>query len=372
MANENNTRTGLLQRMRYGIVRRTFSGEYRIRFYEALRFLLANQVPLKLALEQIRDAYTNFGQRWHPFAELAQDCMDALSDNSEAHSLENTLTRWVPAEEAALISAGMKSGCLPDALAQAVLLTTCRRRILGTVLRMSVYPVGLVAMLAATVLVFDLSLIPELEKMSSPDTWEGALGFLYALTVFTDSHGLIVAGILVVAVVWIFWSLPRWTRPDGVRRLADGVVPWSVYKDIQGAVFLLNMASLLAAQVPLLNALQLQMRFASPWLAVRLDAIIARVEEGEHFGLALRNSGCDFPSREAANFLSLLTRGDGAPDVIARYGERWLEQTLERVNGRVNRIRLLMLAALVGVLVLLVSTVMTISQMGGSDISGAG
>ncbi|EKS5830084.1 type II secretion system F family protein, partial [Salmonella enterica] len=101
-------------------------------------------------------------------------------------------------------------------------------------------------------------------------------------------------------------------------------------------------------------------------------AIIARVEEGEHFGLALRNSGCDFPSREAANFLSLLTRGDGAPDVIARYGERWLEQTLERVNGRANRIRLLMLAALVGVLVLLVSTVMTISQMGGSDISGAG
>lgn len=196
MTNENNTRTGLLQRMRYGIVRRTFSGEYRIRFYEALRFLLANQVPLKLALEQIRDAYTNFGQRWHPFAELAQDCMDALSDNSEVNSLENTLTRWVPAEEAALISAGMKSGCLPDALAQAVLLTTCRRRILGTVLRMSVYPVGLVAMLAATVLVFDLSLIPELEKMSSPDTWEGALGFLYALTVFTDSHGLIATGIV--------------------------------------------------------------------------------------------------------------------------------------------------------------------------------
>lgn len=58
--------------------------------------------------------------------------------------------------------------------------------------------------------------------------------------------------------------------------------------------------------------------------------------------------------------------------MIARYGERWLEQTLERVNGRANRIRLLMLAALVGVLVLLVSTVMTISQMGGSDISGAG
>ncbi|EDQ2394241.1 pilus assembly protein PilR [Salmonella enterica subsp. enterica] len=372
MDNENSVRSGMLQRLRYEAVRRTFSGEYRIRFYEALRFLLANQVPLKLALEQISEAYTNFGQRWHPFAELAQDCTDALSDNSEAHSLENTLARWVPAEEAALISAGMQSGNLPDALAQAVRLTTCRRRILSAVLKMSVYPVGLVVMVVLTVLVFNLSLIPELEKMSSPDTWEGGLSFLYELSVYADNHGLLTGGVMVATAAWMFWSLPRWTRPDGLRRVADVFVPWSVYRDIQGAVFLLNMASLLAAQVPLLNALNLLLRFASPWLAVRLEAIIDRVAEGDHFGLALRNSGCDFPSREAANFLSLLTRGDGAPDVIARYGERWLEQTLERVNVRANRIRLLMLLVLVGVLLLLVSAVTTISQMGGSDMNGAG
>ncbi|HFW3088918.1 TPA: type II secretion system F family protein [Salmonella enterica subsp. enterica serovar Reading] len=372
MGTERKAQQGMLQRLRYEAVRRTFTGEYRIRFYEALRFLLTNRVPLKQALEQISEAYTNFGQRWHPFAELAQDCADALSDNSGSHSLETTLARWVPAEEAALISAGMKSGSLPDALAQAVRLTTCRRRILSAVLKMSVYPVGLVVMLVLTVLVFNLSLIPELEKMSSPDTWEGGLSFLYGVSVYTDSHGVLTTGVMVAAAAWVFWSLPRWTRPDGLRRVADVFVPWSVYKDIQGAVFLLNMASLLAARVPLLNALQLLLRFASPWLAVRLEAIIDRVEEGNHFGLALRNAGCDFPSREAANFLSLLTRGDGAPDVIARYGERWLEQTLERVNVRANRIRLLMLMVLVGVLLLLVSTVMTVSQMGGSDMSGTG
>ncbi|EMI7380078.1 type II secretion system F family protein [Salmonella enterica] len=372
MGAERNAQRGTLQRLRYEVIRRTFSGEYRIRFYESMRFLLANQVPLKQAMEQISEAYTNFGQRWHPFAELAQECTDALSDNSEAHSLENTLARWVPAEEAALISAGMQSGNLPDALAQAVRLTTCRRRILSAVLKMSVYPVGLVVMVVLTVLVFNLSLIPELEKMSSPDTWEGGLSFLYELSVYADNHGLLTGSVMVVTAAWVFWSLPRWTRPDGLRRMADVFVPWSVYRDIQGAVFLLNMASLLAAQVPLLNALNLMLRFASPWLAVKLEAIIDRVAEGEHFGLALRNSGCDFPSREAANFLSLLTRGDGAPDVIARYGERWLGQTLERVNVRANRIRLLMLMVLVGVLLLLVSAVTTISQMGGSGMNGAG
>ncbi|EAS0615954.1 pilus assembly protein PilR, partial [Salmonella enterica subsp. enterica serovar Dahomey] len=58
MDNENSVRSGMLQRLRYEAVRLTFSGEYRIRFYDALRFLLANQVPLKQALEQISEAYT--------------------------------------------------------------------------------------------------------------------------------------------------------------------------------------------------------------------------------------------------------------------------------------------------------------------------
>ena len=96
------------QRLRRFIVRKTFSAPDRVQFYEALRFLLENKQPLKTALEQMRDAWTDFGRKWHPFAELATDCIESLRENSGENSLEYTLSLWVPQEEAAVISAGIR------------------------------------------------------------------------------------------------------------------------------------------------------------------------------------------------------------------------------------------------------------------------
>ncbi|MCM5085059.1 type II secretion system F family protein, partial [Escherichia coli] len=93
-------------------------------------------------------------------------------------------------------------------------------------------------------------------------------------------------------------SLPNWKSPDSVRTFADKIMPWSIYQDIQGATFLLNMAALLKAKMTTLNSLNILQEFASPWLSTRLDSIIYRVRQGDHLGLALRQCGYQFPSRE--------------------------------------------------------------------------
>lgn len=84
------------QRLRRFIVRKTFSAPYRVQFYEALRFLLENKQPLKTALEQMRDASTDFGRKWHPFAELATDCIESLRENSGENSLNILLVYGFP------------------------------------------------------------------------------------------------------------------------------------------------------------------------------------------------------------------------------------------------------------------------------------
>lgn len=73
----------------------------------------------------------------------------------------------------------------------------------------------------------------------------------------------------------ISWSLKNWKS----RSLADNIMPWSIYKDIQGAAFLLNMAALLKAKMTTLNSLNVLQDFASPWLSTRLDSIIYRVRQ---------------------------------------------------------------------------------------------
>ena len=352
-------------RFRRALARRFFSAAYRLRFYRILALQMKNGVKLAEALEHISNMYTDFGRRQHGFGFLVDDCRASLSDNSGDNTLEHALAKWVPAEEAALISAGMVSGRLPDALAQAEVLIDCRRRIRNAVLRMAIYPLGCVVMLGATLTIIQTELIPQLSGMSDPLTWQGALGGLHDLLLFFTANGVAGGVGLALFVAWAVWSLPRWVRPDALRRRADRWLPWSVYSDIQGAIFLINMGALLRSEVRTLVALQVMSRFASPWLAVRLDAVMREVEEGDSFGMALRSCGYAFPSKEAVNYLSMAD-GEGAAEMIAQFGQEWLEETVGRVNRRgisVMLFSMLLLFTLIGVVTI---AVWEITEMTGS------
>lgn len=356
-----------LYRLRRALARRFFTSGYRLRFYRMLSLQMRNGVKLLEALEQISNMYTDFGQRTHGFGLLVDDCRAALTDNSGDNSLEHALANWVPAEEAALISAGMFSGRLPEALAEAEILIDCRRHIRQAVLRMAIYPLGCIAMLGGTLGVIQMELIPTLAGMSDPQTWTGVLGSLHGLLIFFAEHGVVMGAGLALLVAWTRWSLPNWIRPDRLRRLADRHVPWAVYSDIQGAIFLINMGALLCAEVRTLTALQVIHRFASPWLVVRLNAVMEEVEEGASFGMALRECGYAFPSKEAVNYLSMVS-GDGAAQMIARFGQEWLEETVKRVNRRgiaVMLFSMVMLFALIGVVVVAVIEVTSMTESMG-------
>lgn len=352
----------LFYRFRRQLARCFFSAGYRLRFYRILALQMKNKVKLLEALEQISNMYTDFGRQTHGFGYLVDDCRAALSDNSGENSLEHALANWVPAEEAALISAGMYSGRLPESLAQAEVLIDCRRRIRNAVLRMAIYPLGCVLMLTGTLLVIQEKLIPTLAGMSEPETWSGALGGLYYTLQFFSEHGIVSGGILAVVVGWGMWSLPRWRRPDRLRRLADRVVPWSVYSDIQGAIFLINTGALLSSDVKTLDALEVMHRFASPWLAVRLEAVMQEVAEGASFGVALRECGYNFPSKEAVNYLSMVS-GEGAAQMITRFGQEWLEETVGRVNWRGIMVMLFSMMLLFTLLAVVVMAVMEVTSM---------
>ncbi len=254
-----------------------------------------------------------------------------------------------------------------DALQFATTLTDAKEQIHQAIWQMAIYPVGLLIMMTGTLYVLNTELIPELSKISSPDSWSGALGFLYGLSVFVDNYGAICAVLFAVITGLISWSLPNWKSPDSVRTFADKIMPWSIYQDIQGATFLLNMAALLKAKMTTLNSLNILQEFASPWLSTRLDSIIYRVRRGIILDWLCVSAVISSHPGEAANFLSLL-QGDGATELISNYGQRWLSQTLQRVKKRANVIRLIMLIFLVMSLMLLVFAIMDIQSISDNSM----
>ncbi|MDR3430724.1 MAG: type II secretion system F family protein [Rouxiella aceris] len=351
----------LLQRIRYELVRKSFTGKYRQPFYETLRFLLENKKSFKEALTMIGEVHTDFGRRWHPYIELVEDCLEALADNSAGHTLPDVLATWVPREEAALISAGIRSGSVPRSLEQADKLIVARRRILGQVVLASVYPTLLVALGAGLLTVNNRLLIPTLSKLSPPESWTGALGFMNQVSAFTSSYGGVTALGCMAFIALVFWSLPRWR--GRLRRFADQLMPWSIYKDLQGAVFLMNVSALLEAGVPHLEAVRILHDFGSPWLRERLEAVMDGMSNGAGLGKSLRDCGYKFPSQEAANYLSILGQGDGASTLISHYADRWLEQVLRLVARRANVAKLFSLFLIITFFLLMLGMVMQIQDM---------
>ncbi|MCW0331193.1 type II secretion system F family protein [Pantoea ananatis] len=356
----------LFEKCRYHAVRLTFTGSHRQVFYENMRFLLENRKHLETSLKMIGEVHTSFGDKWHPFLELTEDCLEGLRDNSPGRTLADVLAVWVPYEEAALISAGMKTGNIPVALMQADKLINAREQIFGQVVFASVYPLVLIVLGGGLLGVNNLSLVPMLSRMSDPASWSGALGFMKGLSDWTEQWGPAAAFSGAALVVASLWSLPRWR--GRIRRLADSIMPWSLYKDLQGAVFLMNTGALLGAGVHELEAMQLLHSFAPPWLQERLDAAMDEMSEGNSLGMALRKSGYDFPSREAVNYLSLLDDGDGAAELISNYADRWLTQTLRRVARRANVTRLLSMLLIMGFFALIIMMVMQIQDSGSLNL----
>ena len=356
----------LWQRCLYQGSRLTFTAGYRQPFWETLRFLLDNGRPMKEALRMISDIHTDFGRRWHPLDELIQDCLQSLGENTEGHQLPDVLAHWVPEDEAALIGAGLKSGQVSAALAQAGKMIDARLQILAQVLQAAIYPLALLAIFAAMLALNSLQLVPQLSKLSDPDSWQGALGVLKTLADVTSAWGVwaAVAGVVLIALV--FWSLPRWR--GRLRRVADMLMPWSLYADLQGAVFMMNVAALLEAGVPEIEILRTLRRFSSPWLRERIDAAIAGVNRGNSLGMALRNSGYHFPDKESVNYLALLGRGDGAGVLIAKYAERSLEKTLARVARRAATARMVSILLIFAFFALMGLVAMDIQAMSWSSM----
>ncbi|MGS8699917.1 type II secretion system F family protein, partial [Salmonella enterica subsp. enterica serovar Infantis] len=77
--------------------------------------------------------------KWHPFAELATDGLESLRENSGEHSREYTLGLWVPQEEAAVLSAGIRSGSSVDALQFATTLTEAKTQLHQAIWQMAIY-----------------------------------------------------------------------------------------------------------------------------------------------------------------------------------------------------------------------------------------
>lgn len=313
------------ERLGRWIGQKTFSTTDRMTLYEDLAFLLENNQKTEDAIAGLKRTRRRDND---PVLLCLNDVRHALT---RGRGIDGGLAGWVPPQETTILRAGREAKDVRGALHRAIFVVKGMGEMKSTTFSNLSYPALLLGSTFYMMKMVYERFLPQLERMVPPENWTGALWWLGSLTHFFIDNRYLLGAVLTVSGAWVIWSLPRITGPVRARVL-DRLFPWSLYREMQGVSFLLNLSALLRANVRTEEALDKLSRNATPWLYERLTAAKRQVGRGKHLGLALADSGYVFPSRDAIDRLSLLTASPGGEDSIENFARMWLTKTISRIK----------------------------------------
>lgn len=326
---------------------RQFGKNERIQFYESLMGVIEDSIAIEEALETVEKAFSNDGKVLHPVSII---CGRVAMSVRGGKSLADSCRAYLPFEEASLVETGEKTGHLVEAFRDCVRVIEVRQRIKRLIISVFALPAVTWSLMGVLLHVVAGWLVPTMALRSNPEAWTGVPAFLYILSNLVTHYGLFLIALVLLGTVISLVTLPYFcgleiqpNSPDWKMQLSralqririsfEKLPPWSVYKVMQGSIFLLNMSVMLRTGISQLNALAILKRSASPWLRERIDAIHYGVSSGKDFGTALKLAGHHFPDEMAIHFLQVLATRQSFATSMERFANRWLEQMLKRIEA---------------------------------------
>ncbi|BAU77396.1 type II secretion system F family protein [Metapseudomonas furukawaii] len=338
------------------LVRLQFGGASRIKFYEAMRNLVENQVSANDALKELYGVWSKNGKT--PRAALAIITQDLLVQLANGTRLSKALSRWAPYEEVSLIAAGEQAGRLVAAFDDVERVITAKMEIRGAIASALAYPTFLCIPLSVLLYIISMQVVPKMARFSDPETWQGSAYLLHLLAYFVTNFGIAFLCLLAAFVVALIYSLPRLC--GGPRILLDRAPFFTTYRMVHGSTFLLNLAVMMRANIPTHDALVLLHQYANPWLQERLNGALYGLRQGVNLGVALENAGHNFPDQEAIQFIRILASREGFANSINKYSERWLQASIKRIK--------VMAGLSYNVMLILIGLVMTLVVVGTQEL----
>lgn len=310
------------------LARFRFGGTTRIQFYEELAGLIKNGVQLNDALAEMELVASDRGR--HPrnvVAVVASDCSLAMENGA---SFSKAMRRWLGDQEGSLLSAGERAGDLPAAFEEAIESIKTRSAIKGALASATVYPCLLAAMIVYMLNLVTYTFVPKFGRILKDGQWEGDALTLKQIAHFVSTYGAASLTALIVTLCTVLFTLPYLT---GTARIyLDRAPPWSIYRILNGATFLLNTAMMLRAGIGMEEAIRAQAEGAKPWLKERLEQALYGIGLGNNLGVALNHAGFGFPDRKAIQHIEMLAGRSGADVALYNFAKSWMARTIKQLE----------------------------------------
>lgn len=334
-----------------------FGAKNRMRFYIKLGQLLENGVQLESALKQLYSIRSK-KSRGSVLPVLYERWRKNVSNGM---NFGHILAPFIPSAEAILIETGANSGRLVEALFNAADTVHQQTKVKEAIIKNSAYPVILLCMLVAALVLSSNMVIPTFAEILPVDEWEGPAYYVAKISEIIKDYGVFIGALFVMIIVIVAFSLPRWTGRE--RLHFETVVPWSLYKMWQGSSFLLAVAAMMRAGVKLDEvSLARISKNADPYLRQRVQALRKHILSGQNLGEALHLAGYDFPEDELIADLRVYAKLRDFDKNLIRITRTWVNDLVEKVEVTMRGLNLVVLVLIAVVIGFLISSLYGVVQ----------
>lgn len=341
--------------------RRAFSWEVRKKLYRQLMIQVANDVPIGRSLEKFEARMRKRGRV--ASAEIVKTINRAMEGGAD---LNQAIKPWVPGQEAALIAGGVKGEDLPRALGELISIEAIRVALAKDVKSGLMAPMFTLLFGLVTVVVVVKIIVPQFGSALPRASATGLVALLYLLGDFLSGWSAAILGILIVTgIVLTVRSMSRWTGKGRIR--AEKFPPWSLYRDINGYLWMTGFVSMLSAGIKETDALGLQAQYATPWLAERLKAFLRDLNAGVALPAALsaprfNGKSFEFPSPDMTETVEELHGFADFPSRMTEVLQDWREEITEETKRVAKRLGTIGDAVSMGSMVLIGLAIISITN----------
>jgi type II secretory pathway component PulF len=235
--------------------------------------------------------------------------------HAEKGSFSKAIAGTVPVMDTMIIHSSEITGKLNIGLAFLSKTVEETKKMQSAVVAAIAMPIFLCVLLTFIIVGYSFFLVPILTGIIPPEKWPPMGKVLYAVAMFVRHYGIFVLIFIIGTISVFFWSFSNWT--GSVRDRLDRYLPYSIYRDYNGAIFLVTLASLLKSGISVGDGLKI-IKDASPkWLSRHLAMML--------FNLNSKSS--------AAQALNTGLLGEDLADRVEDYGERAsFQQAIDKIG----------------------------------------
>jgi toxin co-regulated pilus biosynthesis protein E len=208
-------------------------------------------------------------------------------------------------------------------------------------------PIVVTILMVGLMVLLSLGVIPKFAEIAPVSRWNLIGRILYKISYSITNYGIFMLAALMGGFYWFIWSLPNWTGPR--RKRLDEHLPYRIYRDYSGSIFLVSLASMLRAGDSLVNALGALRKRGSTWQRWHIAKIIKNMDGAKSYGEAF---GTGIFSQTLTNRLIDYSRRSPKFDqVVARIGIEGIAKVRKEINVQakvLNVILITVLGALLG------------------------